>query len=82
MSVNKKNVWETNDASPREIILGYMKNEVNASSLVKWGTIKAAEPFLVATLYLNKNKGESSAQTLASNDAYGLRIDVIYVENR
>jgi len=38
----------------------------------------AAEPFLAATLYLNKNKGESLAQTLASNDAYGLESMYIY----
>lgn len=39
---------------------------------MRYDKSRAAEPFLAATLYLNKNKGESSAQTLASNDAYGL----------
>lgn len=52
-------------------------NKRVAACEMRYDKSGVAEPFLAATLYLNKNKGKSSAQTLSSNDAY--RLESMYM---
>lgn len=74
MSVSKKNVRGKRCFAIQYYIRIYEKKRSKrvVACEMRYDKSGTAEAFLAATLYLNKNKGKSSAQTLSSNDAYGL----------